>query len=190
MAGQAQPAGAENWPHFSQLKSEDPNRLSGVSRCLCSGLLVSHGGTAPFFSQGSDHLIFPSCPAPSQHPLSDFCHTCHCPELPILSPALTPQPLLKKQFWPRGIRVHVPQPPRDVTAPSSPLRLLQEETEQPTVSYSFWQAPANPFGRVSPASSPQTPQGLSSYFPNTSTHSAAEPNPPSLGHQSEVVRTT
>lgn len=78
----------------------------------------------------------------------------------------------------------------DVTAPSSLLRLLQEETEQPTVSYSFWQTPANPFGRVSPASSPQTPQGLSSYFPNTSTHSAAEPNPPSLGHQSEVVRTT
>lgn len=49
----------------------------------------------------------------------------------------------------------------DVTAPSSLLHLLQEETEQPTVSYSFWQA--NPFGRVSPVFSSQTPQGLSSY---------------------------
>lgn len=78
----------------------------------------------------------------------------------------------------------------DVTAPSSALRPLQEETEQPAVSYSSWQAPANPFGRVSPVSSPQAPQGLSGYFPNTSTHSAAEPNPPRLGQQSEVVRTT
>ena len=78
----------------------------------------------------------------------------------------------------------------DVTAPSSPLHLLQEETEQPTVSYSFWQAPTNPLGRVSPASSSHTPEGLSGYFPNTYMSSAAEPNPPTLGHQLKVVRTT
>lgn len=99
---------AENGPHFSQLESEDPNRLSGHPQCFCLGLLVSHGGTAAFEVSTS------SCPTtllPADIPFFiSATFVTVPPELPILSPALTPQPSLKKQFWPRGIRLHVIAP--------------------------------------------------------------------------------